>query len=86
MSTVTEQDYKSVGGVEYGSGYAFRIQIRGIDRDLTKDEQHAIYSASDIIADALLKGNTGADPKTHEKAKLSKLEILSCFGPNVPLR
>lgn len=88
MSAMTQQEYKrdelykTVSGIEYGSGYAFRIQIFGIDRELTKEERHALYSANDIIADALLKGNTGADKKTHEKASADHLAILACFGPN----
>jgi len=77
-----KETYKTVAGIKYDSGYEFLIQIKGIDRDLTEDEQDAFNRASDIIADALLKGNTGANPETHKKAKLNKLELMSYFGLN----
>ena len=83
MNTEVEQEYKTVNGIQYGSGYAFRIQVSGIDRELTEYEKDAIYKAGELLADALLKGRTDANPETHLKAARDKAGIIACFGPNV---
>jgi len=82
MNTEVKQEYKTVASTEYGSGYGFRIQMMGIDREITEYERDAIYKAQDLIADALLKGNTDANPETHKKAARDKDAILACFGGN----
>jgi len=82
VSALIEQSYKTVTYMEVGGSYGIRIQIGGIDREFTEEEQYAIERAREDIAEAILKGETGANPKTHEKARLSKLEILNCFGLN----
>ena len=82
MSIPVEESYKTVSGIEYGSGYGFRIQIQGINRDLTEDEKDAIYKAQDLLADAFLKGNTWANPETHAKAARDRAGIVACFGSN----
>lgn len=64
------------------SGWMLLPQISGIDRKLSEDEETALYKARDIIEDALLKGNTGANPKTHAKAAIDRAGIIACFGNN----
>ena len=39
MSSVIEDGYKTVHSMEYGSGYAFRIQFSGIERSLKEYER-----------------------------------------------
>jgi hypothetical protein len=88
MPTVAEE-YKTIAGIEHGGsasgrdGYAFRIQVRGIDHSLSDDERKAIYKAQDILDDAFLKQFTNLNPETHIKAKKEKADLLACFGPNV---
>ena len=77
---MNEQDYKTVGGIEYGSGYAFRIQIASFGRELAEYEKDAIYKAQDILADAFRKGFMDDDPLTHEAAAKTRTRILACFG------
>ena len=76
------QSGKKVTYIEHMGGYSVRIEISGINRDLTKEEESAIDRARDAVDEALHKGETGADPKTHEKAAKDRNDILACFGPN----
>jgi hypothetical protein len=80
VTIAVEQEFKNVTSVQHMGGYAIRIQIQGIEREFTEDEKFAIDRARDSIDDALLKGETGANPKTHEKAACDKAKILECFG------